>query len=280
MIKILLIVSCLWFSVVEALAGAEEGDPSAAELAAASGVRGVTRCDADLNLALAVAGRIAAVKVEEGTLVKQGTLLLHLDRQAEEYDVERRRVQWMGQAELKAAQARRDTAEKQVMAARRIFNASHGISREELENRELAFSLAESEVVRLRTAKEMERLDYLTAKENLARRNLLAPTRGIVVKLVKQLGESVQANETVLRLCDLRRILFVAHLPLEQSEKFQVGDKVVLRVGERPIRVQGNVLFVSPVVESSSGLREIKIEMLQPDPVIRPGMPATLENRE
>ncbi len=243
-------------------------------------IRGVTRCDADLNLALPLAGRIAIVNVEEGALVAKGELLLSLDRVAEEYDVERRRIQWQGSAELKAAQARKATAAQQVKAARRIFSASHGISREEMENRELALALANAEVMRIETAKEMERLDYLTAKENLERRTLVAPTRGIVVKLIKQLGESAQANEAVLRLCDLRRILFVAHLPPAQSERFQAGDTVFLRVGAQQLRVEGKVMFVSPVVESSSGLREVKIEMIQPDPGIRPGISASLEVTE
>ncbi len=275
------------FMIVAALAGSwvfggwgsalAKTEGAAAKGEAGGQIRGVTRCDADLNLALPVAGRIASVAVEEGAVVEKGAVLLSLDRLAEEYDVERRRIQWQGKGELKAAQARRSTAEKQVQAAQRIFNSSQGISREELENRQLALSLAEAEVTRITTAEEVERLDYLTAKENLERRTLLAPTRGIVVKLVRQLGESIQANETVLRLCDLRRILFVVHLPLDRSEQFHAGDQVVLKVGSQQTKVQGKVLFVSPVVESSSGLREIKVEMIQPDPGMRPGIPASLE---
>ncbi|NGZ07454.1 MAG: efflux RND transporter periplasmic adaptor subunit [Magnetococcales bacterium] len=240
-------------------------------------IRGVTRCDADLNLALPVAGRIAVLHVEDGTVVEQGKELLSLERSAEEYDVERRRVQWQGQAELKAARARQKTAEQQAGAARRVYETSQGISKEELDNRELALTLASAEVARLQNTKEMERLDYLTARENLERRTLRAPSRGIVVKVVKQPGESIQANETVLRLCDLQRILFIAHLPLDKSERLQVGDAVFLRVGTQQNRVEGKVLFVSPVVDASSWLREVKIEMGSPAAGMRPGMPASLE---
>lgn len=261
---------------VGALAGLT---PVAAAEEADSQVKGTTRCAADLTLALATTGRIARMLVQEGSVVRGGQPLLHLDRSAEELDVERRRVQWQGQAEIVTAQARKETAEMQVMAARRIYASSQGISREELENRELAYATTVSELARLKNVKEMERLDYLTAKENLERRSLRAPTRGIVTKLIKQAGESVQANESVLKLCDLSKILFVANVPSARSEHLQVGGTVDLLVGHDGKKTKGKLIFVSPVVDSASGLREIKIELIKPGPDVRPGVPASLDLR-
>jgi RND family efflux transporter MFP subunit len=239
-------------------------------------IKGTTRCAADLSLALPATGRIARMLVQEGSVVSVGQPMLQLDRAAEELDVERRRVQWQGQAEVVTAQARKETAEMQVVAARRIYAASKGISREELENRELAFATTVSELERLKTVKEMERLDYLTAKENLERRSLRAPTRGIVTKLIRQVGESVQANEAVLKLCDLSKILFVANVPSARSEHLHMGNKVGLLVGDAGTPVQGRVIFVSPVIDPASGLREIKIELIKPGAQVRPGVPASL----
>lgn len=240
-------------------------------------IKGVTRCAADLSLALPLTGRIAQIVVQEGSVVRAGDLLLHLDRTAEALDVERRLVQWKGQAELVTARARRDTAQMQVVAARQIYQSSQGISREELENRELAFATTVSELERLKTVKEMEHLDYLTSKENLERRSLRAPTRGIVTRLIKQGGESLQANEAAIRLCDLRKILFVANVPAQRSEHLRAGGMVDLLVGQSSIKTRGNLIFVSPVVDPASGLREIKIELINPGPEVRPGVPASLD---
>ena len=249
--------------------------PRAAEDDAA--IKGTTRCAADLYLGLPITGRIAQMRVHEGSVVQAGEVLLHLDRTAEQLDVERRRVQWQGQAEVVTARARKDTAEAQVLAARRVFQSSQGISREELENRELAYATTLSELERLKTVKEMERLDYLTAKENLDRRSLRAPTRGIVTKLIKQAGESVQANEAAIRLCDLSRILFVVNVPSDRSEKLMLGGAVDLVVGHGGTKTKGKLIFVSPVVDPASGLREIKIELIKPGADVRPGVPASLE---
>lgn len=261
-----------------ACGGVQAQQPPAARPAEeANSIKGTTRCAADLSLALAVTGRIAEMLVREGSEVQAGTVLLHLDRSAEELDVERRRVQWQGKAEIVTAQARKETAESQVMAARKIYQESQGISREELENRELAYATTVSELERLKTVKEMERLDYLTAKENLERRSLRAPTRGVVTRLIKQAGESVPANEAAIRLCDLSKILFVANVPAGRTERLREGGSVDLRVGPAATRIKGRMIFVSPVVDPASGLREIKIELIRPGPDVRPGASASLD---
>ena len=256
---------------------ASQATTATTPVADALSVRGITRCAADLGLGLSVAGRIAEVKVREGQVVRPGDVLMRLDQSAEQLDVERRRVQWQGTAEVTLAQARRTTAEAQLGAARRVYKESQGISREELDNRELVMTNAVSEVERLKTSKEMERLDYLTAKENLDRRTLHAPSPGIVTRLVKLHGESVQAHETALRLCDLSSIQFVVNVPSQASERLKQGTTVSLQVGQPPVPTRGRLTFVSPVVDAASGLREVKIDLIQPGPQVRPGVPASLE---
>jgi len=256
---------------------ASQATTATTPVADALSVRGITRCAADLGLGLSVAGRIAEVKVREGQVVRPGDVLMRLDQSAEQLDVERRRVQWQGTAEVTLAQARRTTAEAQLGAARRVYIESQGISREELDNRELVMTNAVSEVERLKTSKEMERLDYLTAKENLDRRTLHAPSPGIVTRLVKLHGESVQAHETALRLCDLSSIQFVVNVPSQASERLKQGTTVSLQVGQPPVPTRGRLTFVSPVVDAASGLREVKIDLIQPGPQVRPGVPASLE---
>lgn len=239
-------------------------------------LRGVTRCAADLQLSFPLAGRIAQTLVKEGSVIQKGTVLMHLDRTAEELDVERRRVQWQGTADLLVAQARKETAEKQLQAARTIFNENRGISLEELQNRELAVRTTLAELERVRTLKETERLDYLTAKENLERRTLVAGTSGIVTRLIKQTGESAQAYEAVLRLCDLRRIEFVANVPAEAIARMAQGRLVQVSVGALARPLDARVTFISPVVDAASGLREIKADLVNPPPAVRPGVSATL----
>ena len=251
--------------------------PSIKPLAKEATVKGITRCAADLSLGLSVPGRIANLLVQEGSVVRPGEVLLHLDRGPEELEVQRRFAQWQGQAEMVTAKARVETALVQAEAARKIYQTNQGISREDLENRELALATTQSEVERLKTVKEIERLDYLTAKENLERRSLRAPTRGIVTKLIKFQGESLQANEAALRLCDISKVMFVVNVPAARTEKLVAGATVEVLVGLDAAKTKGRLTFASPVVDAASGLREIKIELINPGASVRPGVPASLD---
>jgi len=94
-------------------------------LASAEPVRGFTRCAADLQLSFPLAGRIAQTLVREGSQVRKGDVLMHLDRAAEELDVQRRKVQWQGMADLMIAQARAETSGKQLAAEAQISAAEH-----------------------------------------------------------------------------------------------------------------------------------------------------------
>ena len=47
---------------------------------------------------------------------------------------------------------------------------------------------------------------------------------------------------------------------------------VEIEDGEGKIRIDGSVVFISPVVDSSSGLQKIKVLFENPDGKIRPGL--------
>lgn len=240
------------------------------------GVRGFTECAADLELSFSMQGRIDQSFADEGSVVAAGDPLMALDQEVERLDVERRRLQWESRAEVMAAQVRAETAQAQFEAASALYQKSGGLSFEEVQNREMAFKLASADLERLKASEEMERLDYETAAENLKRRTLVAPSPGIVTELVRQVGESAQANDPVLRLCDLSRIVFVANVPVTLAEKITQGAEVPLRVGSAGIAVEGRVRFVSPVVNSASGLREVKVDLIDPPSSVRPGLSAVL----
>ena len=263
----------IWSAVFAAPAALSETPSVAGD---ESAVRGITRCANDLAMGFPITGRIAGVKVTEGSVVKPGDLLMHLDQDAETLDVERRRLLWQSTAELTAAEVKVKTLKKQVQAARQIFDTSRGISLEDLQNKELAYDLAVAEVERLKVTKNLERLDYQIAKANLERRSLRSPANGIVTKIVRQVGEGVQANEPAIKVCDLSHIQFVANVPVGQVGSLATGETVQVEI-DNASAVGGEVLFVSPVVDAASGLCEVKVKLNASDDHIRPGLPARLQ---
>lgn len=239
-------------------------------------IRGNVECRADLELSFPVSGLIAQTLVTEGQIVGQGDLLMRLDQQIEIIEVERRRALWEGKAELSAAAARADVTQRQLMAGQQVYDASKGISLEDLQNRQLSAQLANSELARLTTQKRIEELDYQTAQESLQRRSLRATTRGIISKIHRRTGESAQANDAVLQLCDISALYFVANLPSQQAEQILSGQSVNLKNGNHDIDFKGIISFVSPVVDPATGLRRIRVQVINPPDWLSPGTSAVL----
>jgi RND family efflux transporter MFP subunit len=239
-------------------------------------IRGIVECRHDLELSFATPGVITETLVREGQIVQRGDVLMRLDQQIERIEVDRRRTVWESQAELDAANARSKLSVEQLAAGQRVYDSARGISREDLQNRKLAADLAQSELARLTTQKTIEEFDFLTAQASLKRRNLSAPAVGIISKIVRRAGESAQANDPVLELCDISALFFVANLTVKQAETIQQGQGVTLRNTGRDADFKGEVSFVSPVVDSASGLRRIKVQVIDPPAWLSPGTSAVL----
>lgn len=237
---------------------------------------GFTTCRAELDLAFAVSGLVESTFVEEGQAVDIGDVLMRLDQEIERIELLRRESVMEDDAELRAANARASIALRQKEAAERLHETSGGISLEEVQNRTLAYELAVIEISRLEAQAKINVLDYSTALENLVRRNLVAPSNGIISKIEIQTGESVQANEPVMMLCDLSQLKFSASIPVKIADELSKGMKVQVQIISRNTAVDGTVDFVSPVVDSASGLQEIKVLIDQSHHWLRPGMRAVL----
>lgn len=237
---------------------------------------GFTTCRAELELAFAVSGLVETTLVDEGQTVQKGDVLMRLDQEVERIELLRREAVMEDNAELRAAIARANIALRQKEAAERLHASTGGISREEVQNRTLAHELAVIEISRLEAQAKINALDYDTAQENLVRRTLVAPSEGIISKIEIQTGESAQANDPVMMLCDLSQLEFKASIPVTYADRLSKGMKVQVQISSRSAAVDGTVKFVSPVVDSASGLQEVKVLIDEAHDWLRPGMSAVL----
>ncbi|SFB11240.1 RND family efflux transporter, MFP subunit [Poseidonocella pacifica] len=239
-------------------------------------IRGIVECRADLALSFPVSGVVEDTLVVEGQTVEAGEVLMRLDQEIESIEVERRRTLWQSRADLDAAEARVAVGEQQLSAGQTVYDAARGISLEDLQNRKLSYDLAVSELARLETQKQIEELDFHTAEESLRRRTLAAVAPGIVSRIIRRTGESAQAMDPVLQLCDTGALFFVANLSIRRASELQAGQSVILRASGRDENLNGEVSFVSPVVDPGSGLRRVKVHLTDPPDWLSPGTGAVL----
>lgn len=213
---------------------------------------GITEAMYDGTLSLPVAGIVTRCPVREGSAVRAGDVLLELDTALEELEVTRRRL---------VLENRRTEYE----ALRRLFEQnSISVKKEELDKARADYQIAETEL--------------RMAEEQLRRRRLVAPCDGVVVDVLPEVGEAVQAYQPLVRLVDTRRVRFTANLEPAWCAALQPGLTVTLELdaAPAPVRVQGRVAFVSPVADPASGLRRVEVWFENPEGAVAPGVAGRL----
>lgn len=196
--------------------------------------------------------------------------------------------------ELKLAEAAVALLKADVEATRLLFKNSKSVSKDELEKKELEYKKAiadydkvlvtedreklehqqaVTEYDKTLAAEEREKIEYDLAVEALRRRQVFAPFGGQVVEFFKKPGESCQANDKLVRLVDTSRCHFVVNLDARLGTRLRLGDALPLELeaGDAVVKLTGRIAFISPVVDSASGLLKLKVLFENADGKIRPG---------
>lgn len=213
-------------------------------------VQCLTEAFGDVEMSSAVAGAVAVIHHGEGRFVEAGTVVLELDSRSEQLDVERRQVHV---ETLTAELARSET----------LLKSTSSISREEVDKKRGEHRVA---VVELELAREA-----------LARRRVVAPFSGVVTLLPLKVGEYCQPPKVLLRLVDARRFYAIANIDPAVAKGLAEGTAVWFDAGaDTPEKIEGKIVFISPVVDSASGLLRIKALFTNPGGRLRPGIAGQL----
>lgn len=214
----------------------------------AAAFAGITEPILEAVMSSPVPGIVGARPFREGDFVNQGQVVIELDKKLEELEVQRRK-------------AMLDPLKSDLDATRTLYEKnSIGVSKEALIKAESAYNVAVAE--------------YELAKEQLRKRQIVAPFSGYIVEMFREVGESCQANEKLVRMVDTRRCYFVSNIEAKAGYRLKVGEKVKLEIeaGEPAISVQGTISFISPVVDAASGLLKVKLIFENADGKFRPGV--------
>jgi RND family efflux transporter MFP subunit len=240
-------------------------------------VRGITEPYHDVTLSVTVPGTVSQIFTKEGDSVRAGQEILELDKDLESLEVERRRLIWQSTVELEEARQRQEAYARLLRSARELYTTTHSVSENDLLQRELDAKLAVLEVQRLEDAEQRQKIEYEIAQAQLERRTILAPFDGVIVKLFVYLGDECNPQAPVARIVDVSRCRLIVHVDAAASLGFAKGMAVRISVpGLAPAASRGIVDYVSPVVDPSSGLREIKILFDNPDGRVLPGVTGTV----
>jgi RND family efflux transporter MFP subunit len=239
---------------------------------------GITEPLKQSTISAIVPGRIAAIHFKEGMSVKKGSLILELEKEEEEIEVARRKLIADSKTEINAAEHQANTLKQDYEATRKIFETTQSVSEEEVWKKELEYKMAKAELERLRIGETREELEYQIALAHLKQKQIAAPFDGIVVKLFLQVSESCKGQEPLVKVVNTSKCRFIAFVDAAASQGLVEGGKVDLRLGGRtsPVLVPGILDFVAPVIDPSSGLREVKAVFQNLDGKVQPGVSGTM----
>jgi len=130
----------------------------------------------------------------------------------------------------------------------------------------------EQELKSARGSKESAEGKYRNAAALLSYSLIKSPIDGVVTDRPLYEGDLATANQPILTVMNLSRLIGKAHIPQAEAAQLKVGNPAELTIAGLDEPVKGRVSLVSPALDPGSTTVEVWVEAGKPDPALRPGM--------
>ena len=240
------------------------------------------------------AGVLAKIEVKEGQLVEEGDCVVRLLDTDVRLAAERARLEseialrkFKNDVDLRYAKKSTEVA-KAELARSLDTNEKYPktVSNSELDRQRLLVDQGELQIQKAEHEREVAGLthqiresEHKIASEQLERRTVLAPLRGMIVEVPHRRGEWVQPGDTVVRIVRLDKLKAEGFLSAKHASLDLVGNKVRLKVmsaDNKPMEFAGHIVFVNPEIDPLNSQVRVWAEVENPELKLRPGMQATL----
>ncbi len=212
-------------------------------------LNGITEPFLDVTLTAPVSGIIREKHFKEGELVKQGDVILELDKKLEEFEVARRK-------------AVMDRSKADLDSTRVLLSTTKSVSKDEAEKKEMDYHVAAAE--------------YGVASEELNRRLIVSPFSGSIAEITLQAGAACAPYQPLARVVDTSRCYFVGYVEGKAAPALKLDQPVKIEVAGSTTPIAAKICFISPVVDPASGLARIKAVFENSTGTVRPGVAARL----
>ncbi|MEO8759065.1 MAG: efflux RND transporter periplasmic adaptor subunit [Devosia sp.] len=217
--------------------------------------------DLQVDLSPTVSGRLTTVRASEGDEVKSGDVLATLD------DAQQQAAVSQTQAALEGAAA---TLQQAKINLERAKSLGDSISRKDLDSVQLAFQTAQNDVDRL-TAAQAQALSLLSQY------SIKAPFAGTVLVRGVDSGQVVSSSTVLFSIADLAHLRVEASIDELYAAEIHRGLKARLQPSGYNRTLDGEVSFVSPSVDSSTGGRQVRVNIADMQGIALPiGLTANL----
>jgi len=264
----------------------------------------------DIDIGSEVGGRVVKVSVEEGALVVPGDTLVIIDDA--EYQLQLRQARAAAAAaDAQYRLARRGARKEDIAQAEASFKAAEAdyqrmkdllvtktVTRKQYDDAEARYVSAQQLFMKLSRGSRPEEIQAARAMrdravasaDHISKRiddcHVTAPTSGTVTLRSVEPGELVSPGMNLLRITHLEKVKLTIYVNAIQLGKIRLGQEAEVRIDAYDeVSFKGRVIYLSPVAEftpKNIQTREertklvfaVRIEVLNPEGVLKPGLPA------
>lgn len=207
------------------------------------------------QLAFRVAGKISARKVDVGSQVKAGQLLMQLNPE------DLRLAQTQAEGSFRAAQANLALAESELKRYGEL-RKSNAVSQSMLETKTMAASAARGEF------EQAEALLHTQANQ-AEYADLIATSSGVVTAIEAEVGQVVGAGVPVVQVAQLNELEVVVAVPENSVDIVTRATSVQIHLWAQPQEViSGKLRELSPLADPATRTFSARISLVNPSPKV------------
>lgn len=222
-------------------------------------VTGTLMPDEEITVSSEVDGIVRSVKVDEGSDIVPGKLLVEINPTDYLLDHKRAEAAWK-QAEASLANVRAEYQRKDALYKEEL------ITRQQYDDISTRVILAEADVAKAKAA-----LD--TAAERLARTKIYSPVRGMVKEKKISTGDFVRASSPLLQLIKIDPLKLNFAVSEKDISKIRDGQDVVFTVDSFADRqFKGKIKIVYPHLDERTRTLKAEAVVANGDRSLKPGL--------
>lgn len=225
---------------------------------------GEVRARVESRLAFRVPGKITARKVDPGTLVKRGQVLMQLDPQ----DLQLSQAQ--AKAGLRAAETARDLAKSELKRYQEL-RVKNFVSQAVLDQKISGYQAAQAQVDAAQAA-------YFGQSNQAGYATLVADIDGVVTAVDAEVGQVVTPGTPVVRVAKTTEKDIVIGLPEDKVDTLRKVQDVTVRLWADPkVVIPGKIREVSPVADPATRTYAAKVAIPDSFDAVKLGMTALVQ---
>jgi HlyD family secretion protein len=113
---------------------------------------------------------------------------------------------------------------------------------------------------------------YHGAAAQLSYSEIKSPIDGVITDRPLYVGDLATANQPLLTVMNISRLIAKGHIPQSEAAQLQVGNPAQLKVPGMDDPIEGKVTLVSPALDPGSTTIEVWVEAKKANPNLRPGI--------